>query len=109
MGETIMAIMSLDEMLSTSKAYGAKYKQVGPAQKLSAKQKAMYKGAVVDQDNFDRPRVCLICLDGGRHPFIANTQQFSDKIGKNVDLDKLEFVQLHRDGDKDIVRVNLAE
>lgn len=51
--------------------------------------------------------VCLHMKDGGMKFLPVSTEGRQPRVGETIDLEKCNIVQLHRDGDEDIFRLEL--
>lgn len=70
---------------------------------FNAEEKAAVKSAHVVSSQYGSS-VCFLMRSGGQ-TYIPVSRDSNFAVGDNIDLDKVQLLTLHRDGDGDIVRV----
>ena len=70
---------------------------------FNEEEKAAVRSAQVVSSQYGSS-VCFMMRSGGQ-TYIPLSRDSNLAVGDNIDLDKVELLTLHRDGDEDIVRV----
>ena len=91
-------------IFSTLRQYASKW-QVTNQRNFTDEEKASVKEAFVVESEYGNS-VCFL-MTSGSHTYIPLSQNSTLGVGENVDLDEAKLLTLSREGDDDILRVEI--